>query len=93
MFQIILEIAVVICMVIGGYVNSNTESTNNDIAPFKSLFNDIQSKDNSKKIRSILRNKKKQGLFLGSSPSFGLVAAPPAINKRARPPNTSRIGF
>ena len=52
-------------------IDTSIDSTNNDIAPFKSLFNDIQSKDSSKKIRSILRVRKKQGLFLGSSPAFG----------------------
>jgi len=30
-WQIILEIAVVICIIIGGYINSDAESTNNDI--------------------------------------------------------------
>ncbi len=57
-------------------IDTSIDSTNNDIAPFKSLFNDMQSKDNSKKIRSILRNRKKQGLFLGSSSSFGYKKDP-----------------
>lgn len=52
-------------------IDTSIDSTNNDIAPFKSLFNDMQSKDTSRKIRSILRNKKEQGLFLGSSSSYG----------------------
>jgi DNA invertase Pin-like site-specific DNA recombinase len=43
----------------------------NDIAPFKALFNDMVSKDTSKKIRSILKNKKEQGLFLGSKAPYG----------------------
>ena len=45
--------------------------TTNDIAPFKALFNDMVSKDTSKKIKSILRNKKEQGLFLGSKAPYG----------------------
>ena len=42
-------------------VDTFLDSANNDIAPFKSLFNDMTSKDTSKKIRSILKNKKQQG--------------------------------
>lgn len=57
-------------------IDTYLDSTNNDIAPFKSLFNDMQSKDTSKKIRSILKNKKQQGKFLGSSPSFGYLKDP-----------------
>jgi len=52
------------------------EDVNNDIAPFKALFNDMVSKDTSRKIRSILRNKKEAGLFLGSSSSFGYKIDP-----------------
>ena len=57
-------------------IDTSIDSTNNDIAPFRALFNDMQSKDNSKKIRSILRNRKKQGLFLGSSTAFGYKRDP-----------------
>lgn len=57
-------------------IDTSIDSTNNDIAPFKALFNDMQSKDNSKKIRSILRDRKKQGLFLGSSTAFGYKRDP-----------------
>ena len=52
-------------------IDTYNDSSNNDIAPFKALFNDMQSKDTSKKIKSILRNKKEQGLFIGNSTSFG----------------------
>lgn len=57
-------------------IDTFKETTNNDIAPFKSLFNDMQSKDNSKKIRAILRDRKQQGYFLGSEPSFGYKKSP-----------------
>ena len=52
-------------------IDTSIDSTNNDIAPFKALFNDMQSKDTSKKIRSILNNLKKQGLFIGNSACYG----------------------
>ena len=57
-------------------IDTFLESANNDIAPFKALFNDMTSKDTSKKIRSILRNKKQQGKFIGSKPCYGYMRDP-----------------
>jgi site-specific DNA recombinase len=54
-------------------VDTFLETANNDIAPFKALFNDMTSKDTSKKIRSILKNKKEQGKFIGSKPCYGYM--------------------
>ncbi len=54
-------------------IDTFLDSANNDIAPFKALFNDMASKDTSKKIRSILRNKKIEGKFIGSRPSYGYM--------------------
>ncbi|UKI28182.1 MAG: recombinase family protein [Clostridium sp.] len=45
-------------------VDTFLESANNDIAPFKALFNDMTSKDTSKKIRSILKKLKKNKVNL-----------------------------
>ena len=36
----------------------------------------MTSKDTSKKIRSILKNKKEQGKFIGSKPSYGYMRDP-----------------
>ena len=57
-------------------VDTFLDSANNDIAPFKALFNDMTSKDTSKKIRSILKNKKEQGKFIGSKPCYGYMRDP-----------------
>lgn len=38
---------------------------NNDIAPFKSILNDMYSKDLSKKIRTALHTMQKQGKWVG----------------------------
>ncbi len=57
-------------------VDTFLENANNDIAPFKALFNDMTSKDTSKKIRSILKNKKQQGKFIGSKPCYGYMRDP-----------------
>ena len=47
---------------------------NNDILPFKSLINDIYSKDNSKKIRAALRIKQQLGKWVGGCPPFGYMS-------------------
>lgn len=57
-------------------VDTFLESANNDIAPFKALFNDMTSKDTSKKSRSILKNKKEQGKFIGSKSCYGYTRDP-----------------
>ena len=57
-------------------VDTFLDSANNDIVPFKSLFNDMMSKDASKKTRSILKDKKEKGKFIGSSPSYGYMRNP-----------------
>lgn len=65
------------------------ESANNDIAPFKALFNDMTSKDTSKKISSILKNKKEQGKFIGSKLSYGYMRDPLDKGHLIPDPNTS----
>lgn len=57
-------------------IDTFQDCANNDIAPFKALFNDMSSKDTSKKIRSILKNKKEQGKFIGSKPCYGYLRDP-----------------
>lgn len=57
-------------------VDTFLNNVGNEMIPFKSVFNDMTSRDNSKKIRSILRNKKEIGKFIGSEPSFGYMRDP-----------------
>ena len=42
-------------------IDTCIDSTNNDITPFKAIMNDMYAKDISKKIRSVLKEKQKQG--------------------------------
>ena len=49
------------------------DGSNNDIAPFKAVMNDMYAKDISKKIRSSLRAKQKEGKFVGSRCPFGYM--------------------
>ena len=44
---------------------------NNDITPFKAILNDMYAKDISKKIRSVYREKQRQGEYICSIPAYG----------------------
>ena len=48
-----------------------TSNGNNDIAPFKSILNDMYSKDLSKKIRTALHTMQKQGKWVGGKTPLG----------------------
>lgn len=72
-------------------IDTFNEDSNNDIAPFKALFNDMQSKDTSKKIRSILNNLKNQGLFIGNSACYGYKKDPHNKHKIIIDECTSKI--
>ena len=52
-------------------IDTYLDNSNNDIAPFKAILNDMYSKDMSKKIRSVLKSKKEQGLFVGRAAPYG----------------------
>ena len=54
---------------------------NNDIAPFKSILNDMYSKDLSKKIRTALHTMQKQGKWVGGKTALGYVKDPNDKNK------------
>ena len=50
-----------------------TSNGNNDIAPFKSILNDMYSKDLSKKIRTAMHTMQKQGKWVGGKTPFGYI--------------------
>lgn len=50
-----------------------TNNGNNDIAPFKSILNDMYSKDLSKKIRTAMHTMQKQGKWVGGKTALGYV--------------------
>lgn len=70
-------------------VDTGIESSNNDITPFKSVFNDFYAKDISKKIKSVKSNKQDLGLFIGGKAPFGYkMSSEPnkiEIDEKARP--------
>lgn len=58
-----------------------TNNGNNDIAPFKSILNDMYSKDLSKKIRTALHTMQKQGKWVGGKTALGYAKDPNDKNK------------
>lgn len=49
------------------------ESSGNEMGPIKAVFNDYYVKDISKKIRSSLKIKKENGIFIGSFAPYGYI--------------------
>lgn len=54
----------------------DSEGYNNDSYSFIMASNDFQSRQTSKKIRTILSDKRKEGKFVGSSPAYGYMRDP-----------------
>jgi DNA invertase Pin-like site-specific DNA recombinase len=62
-------------------IDTGTESSMNDITPFKAIMNDMYAKDISKKIKSVKEDKQKKGLFIGGKASYGYKKSPTEKNK------------
>lgn len=58
-----------------------TNNGNNDIAPFKSILNDMYSKDLSKKIKTALHTMQKKGKWVGGKTALGYIKDPDDKNK------------
>lgn len=52
-------------------IDTFLDSSNNDMAPFKAIMNDMYAKDISKKIKSSLKAKMKEGKWVGGRTPFG----------------------
>ena len=57
-------------------IDTFLDNSNNDIAPFKAIMNDFYAKDISKKIKSSLKAKMKEGKFVGGRTPFGYIRDP-----------------
>ncbi|MBR2828155.1 MAG: recombinase family protein [Bacilli bacterium] len=57
-------------------IDTYLDSPNNDIAPFKAIMNDFYAKDISKKIKSSLKAKMKEGKYVGGRAPFGYTKDP-----------------
>ena len=62
-------------------IDTYIDSTNNDITPFKAIMNDMYAKDISKKIRSVFKEKQKNGEYMCSIPAYGYKRHPTIKNK------------
>lgn len=62
-------------------IDTYLDNSNNDIAPFKAIMNDMYAKDISKKIRSVLKEKQKQGEYMCSISAYGYKKHPTIKNK------------
>jgi len=62
--------------VMDGIDTFSNNNGNNDIAPFKSILNDMYSKDLSKKVRAALHTMQKQGKWVGSKTALGYMQDP-----------------
>lgn len=62
-------------------IDTFSDSSMNDITPFKAIMNDMYAKDISKKILSVKHDKQKKGLFIGWKASYGYKISPSEKNK------------
>lgn len=54
-------------------IDTFLDNSNNEIAPFKAIMNDMYARDISKKIKSSLRAKMKEGKWVGCRAPFGYM--------------------
>lgn len=73
--------------------NMDTGENNslNDFMPFKAVFNEMSSKDTSRKINGVFKTKMNAGEFLGSRAPFGYVKSETEKNKLVPHPEYSKI--
>ncbi len=57
-------------------IDTGTETSANDITPFRAIMNDMYAKDISKKIRSVKRDKQRRGEFIGWIAVYGYKTLP-----------------
>lgn len=60
-------------------IDTYIDSTNNDITPFKAIMNDMYAKDISKKVKTSLHSRMKEGLYVSGRCPFGYMKDP--VNK------------
>ncbi len=57
-------------------IDTFIDTTNNDIAPFKAIMNDMYAKDISKKVKTSLHSRMKDGLYVSGRCPFGYMKNP-----------------
>lgn len=72
-------------------IDTGTDSTANDMTPFRALLNDMYAKDISKKIASVKRDKQRRGLFIGGKPAYGYRMHPSEKNRIVIDPDAAPV--
>ncbi|WP_349671208.1 recombinase family protein [Lacrimispora sp.] len=74
-------------------VNDGYDTLNpgNDLAPFQNIVNEMYARDTSKKIRSALRTKMKEGAFIGNFAPYGYRKDPEDKNHLLIDPVTAPV--
>ncbi len=73
------------------YDSLKDESSANDMAPLKNVFNDMYAKDISKKVRTALHTKQLNGEFIGTNAPIGYIKDTKNKHKLIIDKNTSYI--
>ena len=58
------------------HVDTFADSLDNEMTPFKLIFNDLYSKDISKKVRATFNSKRNKGEYIGGFPPYGYKLDP-----------------
>lgn len=64
--------------------------TDNDIAPFKNILNDMYARDISKKVKNAKHQRARQGLFIGSQTPYGYQKDSDAPNRLIVDPEAAK---
>jgi len=62
-------------------IDTGIDCPANEITPFRAIMNDLYSKDISKKIASVKREKQRKGDFIGGKPAYGYRMHPTEKNR------------
>ncbi len=72
-------------------IDTYSNSSSNDLSPFRSVINDMYAKDISKKVRTVMDSKRKNGLFIGAFAPYGYLKDPNEKGKLVINPETAPI--
>jgi len=72
-------------------IDTFESNSNNDMSPFKSVMNDFYARDISKKVRSTINQKRKNGEFIGAFAPYGYRKDPQNKNKLVIDQTTAHI--
>ena len=72
-------------------IDTFANSSNNDMSPFKSVMNDMYARDISKKVRTAMDTKRKNGQFIGAFAPYGYLKDPENKNRIVLNPETAFV--